>query len=181
VSFVALPLMGHPRSPKHAASDWNVHRIANRVLAFRFARLRSGQRDRGQRYDHRSIILLSYYTIILQVWMPIPSRLKSTIGLRYMFLVDNKQQRTQLAYLKSAWPDIELSSYRESAFYTMLKSRILTNFENEFSKFVKIWHVLNLTLICISFIVQQITLIYLPNVICQSFIGTKAMLSIAYC
>jgi len=38
---------------------------------------------------------------------------------------------------------------------------------------------MNLTLICISFIVQQITLIYLSNVICQSLIGTKAML--AYC
>jgi len=38
---------------------------------------------------------------------------------------------------------------------------------------------MNLTLICIGFIVQLITLIYLPNVICQSIIGTKALL--AYC
>jgi len=59
------------------------------------------------------------------------------------------------------------------------KSRILTNFKNQFLKFVKIRNVMNLTVICISFIVQQITLIYLPNVICQNFIGTKAMLD--YC
>jgi len=36
---------------------------------------------------------------------------------------------------------------------------------------------MNLTLICISFIVQKITVIYLPNVICQSLIGAKAMLA----
>jgi len=36
---------------------------------------------------------------------------------------------------------------------------------------------MNLTLICISFIVQQIALIYLLNVICQSLIATNAMLA----
>jgi len=49
------------------------------------------------------------------------------------------------------------------------------NYKNEFSKFVKIRNAMNLTLICISFIVQQTTLIYLPNVM-SSLIGTKAML-----
>jgi len=36
---------------------------------------------------------------------------------------------------------------------------------------------MNLTLIYISFIVQQITLVYLPNVICRCLVGTKAMLT----
>ena len=49
----------------------------------------------------------------------------------------------------------------------------LTNFKDEFLKFVKIRNVINLTLICCtmkrmhalaSHIVQQITQIYLPNV-----------------
>jgi len=65
---------------------------------------------------------------------------------------------------------------RESAFTNFRifqKSRILRIFKMSF----KIRNAMNLILICISFIVQQITLIYLPNVICQSLIGTKAMLA----
>jgi len=34
---------------------------------------------------------------------------------------------------------------------------------------------MNLTLICMSFTVQQITLVYLQNVICRCLVGTKAM------
>jgi len=40
------------------------------------------------------------------------------------------------------------------------KSRILPNFKMKFKKYVKIHNVINLTLIFISFIVQQIPLIY---------------------
>jgi len=37
---------------------------------------------------------------------------------------------------------------------------------------------MNLTLICINFTMQQITLIYLPNVIFQSLIGSKSNASL---
>jgi len=57
------------------------------------------------------------------------------------------------------------------------KSQIVMILKNEFLKFLKIRNVRNLTLICITFIVQQITLIYLLNVICQSLIGTNALLA----
>ena len=42
---------------------------------------------------------------------------------------------------------------REWAYKNFQKLRILTNFKNEFLKFVKICNVMNLTMICISFIV----------------------------